>query len=149
MRKKKAISKVEWIIVIIIFCTLGWVCFKIGSSYTEIIKANWEISLPNGYKEIYEKDSGASFLGDGQRYHIFRYKDIEAVNECIEWYVGTNVVVKTEVEEVLEGLDVPEDMWPNLTTEYKYYSKLKLDSSRLYLIFNEELKELYIVEDIH
>lgn len=120
----------------------------IGKGYTEIIKANWEISLPKGFKEVYERDSGASFLGDRKRYHIFKYKEVEKVDECVDWYKGSNVVLETEVDKVLQILEIPEDMMPDLITEYKYYMKRDSDSSKLYLILNEEVKELYIVENI-
>ena len=120
----------------------------IGKGYSEILKANWDIKLPKGYEEVYEKVSGPSFLGDGERYHIFRYKHAERANHYIDWEKGNSVVVETEVGEVLNSLDIPEEMMPDLTEEYKYYMKRDSDSSKLYLILNEAKQEIYIVENI-
>lgn len=120
----------------------------IGKGYNEIFKANWDISLPSGYEQVYEKDSGSSFLGDGERFHIFRYKYAEKVKQCIDWYKGTSVVLEAEVAEVLNSLDIPEAVIPNFNVEYKYYIKRNSDSSKLYFILNEEMKKLYIIENI-
>ena len=44
---------------------------QVNKPYTSIINLNWSIKLPKPYKTIYSTDSGASFHGDGQRYHVF------------------------------------------------------------------------------
>lgn len=43
--------------------------------YSSVLQANWDISLPSAAKcdQIYAKDSGASFHGDGVRFHVFTY----------------------------------------------------------------------------
>lgn len=56
---------------------------QINKPYTEIININWSIKLPNSYKEIYSIDSGASFHGDGERYHIFEYTKEGDINQTI------------------------------------------------------------------
>ncbi|MBQ6865080.1 MAG: hypothetical protein IJO14_12690 [Clostridia bacterium] len=54
---------------------------KLFPSYASVIKSNWDISLPIKavLTETYEKDSGASFHGDGVRYHVFSYKYEEII----------------------------------------------------------------------
>ena len=60
-------------ILIVILTGIG--ILKLFPSYASTIKSNWNISLPIKavLTETYEKDSGASFHGDGVRYHVFSY----------------------------------------------------------------------------
>lgn len=141
------ISSVFTILIFILIVGIVELTF-IGKGYSEILKANWDINLPAGYELVYEKDSGPSFLGDGERYHIFRYEHAERVNHYIGWYKGNSAVLESEAGEVLKALDIPEDMLPDFTKEYKYYMKRDKDSSKLYLIFYEDSKEVYIIENI-
>lgn len=53
--------------------------------YGEIIRANWDLALPSGYTELYQTDTGESFLGDGVRYHVFGYEDGSALEEAVSW----------------------------------------------------------------
>ena len=71
MKKKSIITVVACIILIAVLSIL-----KLFPSYASTIKSNWDVSLPIKavLTETYEKDSGASFHGDGVRYHIFSYK---------------------------------------------------------------------------
>ena len=44
-----------------------------GCAWT--VNANWELDLPMEEACLYEADSGASFHGDGLRYHVLEYAD--------------------------------------------------------------------------
>lgn len=120
----------------------------IGKGYNEILKANWDISLPKGYEQIYEKDSGPSFLGDGERYHIFRYKHAERVNHYIDWKDKKNILLEDKVSKVLSNLTLEEEHYPDFHKEYKYYFTNSDDSSELYVIFFEDESKVYVVEEI-
>ena len=37
---------------------------------------------------------------------------------------------------------------PNFEDNYKYYSKTKKDSSKIYFVFFPNIKKLYVIEDI-
>lgn len=148
MKNKKIISRIEWIVVVVILCALGWICFRIGSSYAEVIKANWDVSLPSGYKQIYEKDSGPSFLGDGERYHIFTYKHAERVNHYVDWNDKKNTLFEDEVSKILSSLDVPKEYYPDFQKDYKCYFTKNYDSSKLYIIFVEDESKVYVAEDM-
>lgn len=67
---------------------------------------NWSIKLPSSYKEIYSIDSGASFLGDGQRYHILKYDDENNLNIALNWENKRNEYMETSVQKVLNTLNV-------------------------------------------
>ena len=52
--------------------------------YADCMNLNWHLSLPETDVVIYEKNSGASFTGDGTRYHILQYDEENAaiINEA-------------------------------------------------------------------
>ena len=84
-RKIVVISIVTVIVIIIVIgLALAWNHFN---DYSTTLKANWGFSLPSKahYSEVYSKDSGASFHGDGIRYHIFSYKEEQPVTEIFDW----------------------------------------------------------------
>ncbi|MDD7793580.1 hypothetical protein [Clostridium sp. 'White wine YQ'] len=114
--------------------------------YKNIIKANWKIILPKEYDEIYEKDEGPSFLGDGDRYHIFQYNDIKQIDSSLEWKSEKNESIEAGSEEILKNLKVSKEYYPNFESSYKYYWKIKDDNSKIYFIFDRDKKEVYVLE---
>lgn len=82
MKKKAIITVVACIILIAVLSIL-----KLFPSYASTIKSNWDVSLPIKavLTETYEKDSGASFHGDGVRYHIFSYKYEDYIDLMFAW----------------------------------------------------------------
>lgn len=117
--------------------------------YTVVINMNWSIKLPNSYKEIYSKNSGPSFHGDGIRYHILEYKNKGDIALSLHWKDDKNSEIETSVKNALESLNVPVIYMPNFNSNYKYYLKKKEDSSVIYSIFFPSVRKLYIVEEIH
>ena len=61
--KKKAIITVAAFMILIALLSI----LRLLPSYASTIKSNWDVSLPIKavLTETYEKDSGASFHGDG------------------------------------------------------------------------------------
>ena len=47
--------------------------FRGSEDYTRVVNLNWELDLPASQGCLYETDSGASFHGDGERYHVLEY----------------------------------------------------------------------------
>ena len=41
-----------------------------SGDYVRTVQLNWELELPASEGCLYETDSGASFSGDGERYHV-------------------------------------------------------------------------------
>lgn len=122
---------------------------QINKPYSEIINLNWSIKLPDSYKIIYSTDSGASFHGDGQRYHIFEYKNENKISQALNWINAKNAAMESEINKVLNNLNVPKENMPDYGKEYKYYIRTKEDSSKIYLIFAADTRKLYIIEDIY
>lgn len=132
------------IIVIIVF-----VYRQINKPYTKIIDMNWSIKLPTAYKEIYSIDSGASFHGDGKRYHIFQYTKENGMNQSVNWESNKDKSIETEIDNVLSELNVPKENMPDFQNKYKYYTLVEQDSSKIYLIYISDMEKLYVIEDIY
>jgi predicted heme/steroid binding protein len=117
------------------------------NKYSRILKMNWKIELPDKYKEIYSLDSGPSFHGDGERYHIFGYENNINISSSLEWRDGKDSALEENVKDILGKLEVSEENIPDLQKSYKYYYKLADDSSRIYIIFSSNLNRVYVVEE--
>lgn len=146
--KKLMIFLIVILLVIVLLITVLFY-WNINKPYTEIINLNWSIELPNSYKEIYSIDIGASFHGDGERYHIFEYNNKKDINIPLNWENNKNIAIESAIEKVLNDLNVAQVNSPNFKDEYKYYSKTADDSSKIYLIFVPNTKRLYVIEDIY
>lgn len=53
--------------------------------YAEALALNWDISLPQSGACVYERDSGPSFHGDGERYHVLEYPACTALSYALPW----------------------------------------------------------------
>ena len=58
--------------------------------YADCMNRNWHLNLPETDVEIYVKDSGASFTGDGIRYHILQYdkESADIILKSFDWEAG-------------------------------------------------------------
>lgn len=145
---RKSLTLLSGILLVAITIVV-FLYMKINKPYSEIININWSIKLPNSYKEIYSVDSGKSFHGDGERYHVFQYKRKDDIDLSLDWEDNRNSEIEAEVKRVLNNLNVSNDNMPDFQSNYKYYITGKNDSSRIYLIFVPDTKILYIIEDIY
>lgn len=146
--KKRALT----IAVILIVILTGIGILKLFPSYASTIKSNWDISLPIKavLTETYEKDSGASFHGDGVRYHVFSYKYEDYIDLMFAWTPNehkTNFYPTTReaAEAWLDEIDVPADERPDYSKCYSW-SKSQDDNSEIIFLCDNESNKLYIVE---
>lgn len=145
MKKKRII--VGCILSIVLFLALLMAYFfKEYNRYSNIINSNWNIKLSKSYKEIYSTDSGPSFHGDGERYHIFEYKNSDYLNSALPWKNEKNLVLEEEIKSIIQKLNISKVYSPNFEQDYKYYSKTQEDSSKIYLLFYPNLNRFYIIE---
>lgn len=135
-------------VLFIIFIGKFYIKEKLTRSYHEIIYLNWQISIPKQYEETYSIDSGPSFHGDGERYHIFQYKTEDGISAFVSWDDYKNREFEKEVKDILYSLEVPKDKKPNFQKHYYYYTRNKHGNSDIYLMFFRDTKELYIIENI-
>lgn len=130
---------------------LMYVLSACSSDYGKIIEKNWDITLPKGYEEIVSVDSGASFQGDGERYHVFKYKEELKKEEIQRFSSRENSVVEDEVKKILNSLQVSNEERPDFSKTYYWYTQSGDDDSRdkLYLIYFNEDNLLYVVEEFY
>lgn len=121
------------------------------TNYNTAIKANWGISLPRGYKESFSTDSGPSFLGDGDRYHVFNYKKGLKPRDMGKFNFGRNIELEADVEKIINSLQIPNQAKPDFSKEYYWYGKNDKDDPRdtLYIIYFMEENRVYVVEEFY
>ena len=139
------------LVIIILLISIGiFLIFNFNKEhniYSNIVESNWKIELPSEYKEIYSCDSGDSFLGDGERYHVFEYKDNSDIDNVLDWKSDKNIILESEVNRVLSSLNIDTVYSPDFQQEYKYYFKSEIaDSSKLYIILAQDNSTIYIIE---
>lgn len=149
LKKKNCYWRLVSIIGTITFIMLisSVIITKEKNRYFHVINMNWNLDLPINYEEIYYKDSGPSFNGDGERYYVFKYENLEEINDAIEWQ-DKNSSVEINMVSILRKLKVPEEYHPNYNSNCKYYYYMKEDNSKIYMILDINLNKVYIVEDI-
>ena len=122
-------------------------CVYSIQGYTSAIYTNWSIQLPSSYTEVYSTDDGQSFNGDGSRYHVFQYEDINDIENSLDWKTNKNTIVENQVIEIMNNLDIDDMYLINFDQTYKYVEKYDGDGSSLFLILIED--RLYVVEEFY
>lgn len=140
MKKKIAYIGVVGCVIILLSA-----CAYSIQDYTSAIYANWSIQLPSSYTEVYFTDDGQSFNGDGRRYHVFQYKDINDIENSLNWKTNKNTIVENQVIEIMNNLDIDDMYLLNFDQTYKYVEKYDGYGSSLFIILTEDM--LYIVEE--
>ena len=118
--------------------------------YADCMNRNWHLNLPETDVEIYVKDSGASFTGDGIRYHILQYDEESAdiILKSFDWEAGElDSELADKMEEWLDSISVPLEDRPK-QNEWKHTTLLRKECNSDYLImfFDEDTNQLYVVE---
>ncbi len=122
------------------------------SDLADTLESNWNIMLSDesGWKEIYHADSGASFHGDGWRYHIVTYENEDAISDMVNWSVEEgNVWNKTYpelMEEWIRYTDAESDMHPVYDSCMYWYQAGERNHSEIIMCWNAERKTIYIAE---
>lgn len=144
-------------VVIFLLCALllvGIVCWHVmPPSYSRTIEANWGITLPwkAQLTEIYQQDSGASFHGDGVRYHVFSYKYEDYIDLMFAWppteYPTNYYATTSEAAEAwLDEIAVPAEERPDYIKCSSWHTSQK-DNSEIIFFWDSEQNLLYIVEN--
>ena len=129
------------------------ICVPKAPSYSVAIEANWGISLP--YKalcsQVYAKDSGPSFLGDGVRYHVFEYKYEDYIDLMFAWSAAEHETlhyasVSEAADTWLDEIEVPDDMRPDYDACGSWH-RSKEDNSEIIFFWDSERNLLHVVEN--
>ena len=135
------------ILIILLVAILG--STVLNQRYTLAIEKNWSIQLPRSYDELYGIDSGQSFLGDGERFHVFEYRDNHDVIAALSWKKGPNADLEESIYKILKSLGASATFTPDFSSEYLYSTHVRADgTSTLYLVFFESTHRLYLIESI-
>lgn len=148
LKKKKCFVRSLSIIGAITITTIlsTAIMVKEHNRYYHIINSNWKINLPREYDEIYHTNSGASFHGDGERYSIFQYENLDEINSLLEWE-NKNDYVEFRIKEILDNLEIPKEYSPDFNNDFRYYYEMREDRSEIYIILDSDLKGIYIIEN--
>lgn len=142
MKKQVVIIGVVGCVIILLSA-----CAYSIQGYTSAIYTNWSIQLPSSYTEVYSTDDGQSFNGDGRRYHVFQYEDINDIENSLNWKTNKNTIAENQVIEIMNNLDIDEMYLMKFDQTYKYVEKYGGDGSSLFLILIEDM--LYVVEEFY
>ena len=145
----------KYILIFLFILTIGSIAFiklnnyiKDMNLYSNIIEKNWGINLSKEYEEIYNKDE-KSFLGDGNRYHLFQYKNPININKNFDWINEKNSSIESKISNILAELEVEKKYMPNFENRYKYYFKKNQDLSQIYILYFEDEKKVYTIENLY
>ena len=118
-----------------------------SEDYARVINLNWELDLPTSEGCLYETDSGASFGGDGERYHVLEYSSDSQLQETLEQAATPISPAEEAVTAILDGLSVPADQRPDFS-DCRWFTAFRSEDARddLYLLLNGAGTRLYVVE---
>ena len=150
-RKKQAciilISAI--VLLIVVFAALAW---RALTSYATVLKINWGFSLPARAvcTEIYSADTGASFTGDGLRYHVFSYRYEDPIDSMFAWSpLQLETIFFASYQEAAEtwlsDLAVPSEYYPDYSQCVYWYSS-QSDTSEIIIFWDNGQDKLYILE---
>lgn len=150
MMKKKLIVAAALVLVIVAIACL----FSIRPRYASVLKANWDITLPFKAlcQEVYKRDSGASFHGDGIRYHVFSYRYEDYIDLMFAWGSQEKKTIfhssySQAIAAWLDEIEVPEEQRPNgHRGSCAYWYASQHDNSEIIIVWNDDLNRLYVVE---
>ena len=118
-----------------------------SGDYVRTVQLNWELELPASEGCLYETDSGASFSGDGERYHVLAYADDSGLEETLTEEATPVSSAEVPVTEILDLLAVPADQRPDFSDCRGFTAAHPTDErNRLYLLVNSAGTRLYGVE---
>ena len=118
-----------------------------SGDYVRTVQLNWELELPASEGCLYETDSGASFSGDGERYHVLEYAGDGRLEQALAEQATPLPSAENPVTEILDDLSVPADQRPDFADCGVFTADHPSDDrNRLYLLVNSAGTRLYVVE---
>ena len=118
-----------------------------NDSYAWVVSLNWRLDLPPERACLYEADSGASFGGDGERYHVLEYGSGSGLEAALEREAEPLAPEEGAVTAILDGLSVPADRRPDYG-DCRWFTASRPEDARdrLYLLANSGGTRLYVIE---
>lgn len=145
MRRK--MLGVSLLLLVLLAAAAFFLATAFGGGYERIIHLNWELSLPRSSGCLYETDSGASFHGDGLRYHVLEYASDSGLAEALEKQTEERSPAECPAAEIWEALSVPTDWQPDLTACRCFTKAHPTDGrNQLWLLLSADGTRLYAAE---
>ena len=121
------------------------------SDLADTLENNWGIVLSDesGWEEIYHADSGASFHGDGERYHIVTYEQEDVIENMVAWSADQGNVWNKTYPELMEDWIRYTDAEPDKYPVYDgcmYWYQRDSDGSEIIMCWNKAKAKIYIAE---
>ncbi|MCD8107703.1 MAG: hypothetical protein LUE20_07055 [Oscillospiraceae bacterium] len=134
------------IIVWTVAVSSNFLSYVFPETYCDVIENNWGIVIPTdgGYSMELSADSGASFHGDGTRYHIMYFDDAERISVLLGWSDEIPESIIDYSEQLLDELDI------YYRPDYEncvFYTQTKSDGSVIMIFWDESLREMYVLEE--
>ena len=110
-----------------------------------VYEANWGLAMPDGIKELYRTDSGASFHGDGYRYAVYDYPEPDEDFDSL-LNAGADEYIGERFSEIADTLGVPGSERPDLSADYSWRVGRRPADERDELYMISQNGRLYIAE---
>ena len=110
-----------------------------------VYEANWGLAMPDGIKELYRTDSGASFHGDGYRYAVYDYPEPDEEFDSL-LNAGADEYIGERFSEIADELGVPEGERPDLGADFSWRVGRRPADERDKLYIISQGGKLYVAE---
>ena len=138
------------IVLTVILPFTAWVILLDSPDLADTLESNWGIILSDesDWEELYHADSGASFHGDGERYHIVTYEREDSIETMVAWSNEDQQLNKSYsdlMEAWLSYTDAEQDKYP-IYDGCMYWYQQDSDGSEIIMCWNKAEYKIYIAE---
>ena len=152
--------KIAVIFCVAILLLMGFGLFGCGPYYDEIeiLKANWDIDMPQPLKIINVASNVGGLPADGTAYHVLEYSD-ETIMELqkLRYWVSAGTIITNGINDSLKNLDESDEVpaknkvlmkeyLPTVDDSCLYYYKEKRDFNYVIMILDVTKKRVYVFE---
>ncbi len=137
------------IIVWTVAVSSNFLSYVFPETYCDVIENNWGIVIPTdrAYSEEFSANSGASFHGDGTRYHVIYFDDAERISVLLGWSEDIPDSYIEYAERLLDELEVNNSYHRPNYEDCVFYTQSKDDGSVIMIFWDESRQEMYVVEE--
>ncbi|MCC8131545.1 MAG: hypothetical protein LUC38_02395 [Oscillospiraceae bacterium] len=146
----RVILRLIALVVVLVVAVFGdAISYIFPQTYCDVIENNWGIVIPTdrAYSEEFSADSGASFHGDGTRYHVMYFDDAERISVLLGWSDDIPESVVDYSEQLLDELEIDNSYHRPNYESCVYYMQSKDDGSVIMIFWDENRQEMYVVEE--
>lgn len=146
-KKTAKILTAQIFFLLLCFVILPGTLYLIGRSYftkQRIYELNWELSLPDNMKCLYDSHTPPAFHGEGIRHTIFR---LEPEQMTIQMNAGRNRDVEAFCTAICDELETDANDLPDFEERYGWI-KYEKQQDTLIIVYFPHLKQLHFFQEI-